>query len=338
MSNKNFYEVLGVSNDASESDIKKAYRTLSLKYHPDRNPNEEAKSIFQSIGEAYETLSDSAKRNQYDMELRFGGGHGGNPFGMGGSPFTHMSSMDEFSEINNIFNMMFGGGGGGGGGGGHGGNPFGMGGMEGGIPGMPGIRIFHSSSGMPGGFHSQMFHQIHRPEPIIKHLQITIEQSYQGCVVPIEIERWVLNNNVKTMENETLYLNIPQGIDDNEMIGIRDKGHVVNGEIFGEVKISINIINNTGYKRSGLDLIYHKKISLKEALCGFSFEMIHLNGKKLCLNNNSNPTVIKPNYKKVVPSMGMIRENSTGNMIIEFEVEFPDALTAEQIEHISNIL
>ena len=299
MSNKNFYEVLGVSNDASESDIKKAYRTLSLKYHPDRNPNEEAKSIFQSIGEAYETLSDPAKRNQYDMELRFGGGSGG-----------------------------------------HGGNPFGMGGMEGSIPGMPGIRIFHSSSsgGMPGGFHSQMFHQIHRPEPIMKHLQITIEQSYQGCVVPIEIERWVLNNNVKTMENETLYLNIPQGIDDNEMIGIRDKGHVVNGEIFGEVKISINVINNTEFKRTGLDLIYHKKISLKEALCGFSFEMIHLNGKKLCLNNNSNPTVIKPNYKKVVPSMGMIRENSTGNMIIEFEVEFPDALTAEQIEHISKIL
>lgn len=330
MSNKHFYEVLGVSNDASESDIKKAYRTLSLKYHPDRNPNEEAKSIFQSIGEAYETLSDPAKRNQYDMELRFGGGGGG---GHGGNPFTHMSSMDEFSEINNIFNMMFGGGG-------QGGNPFGMGGgMEGGNPGMPGIRIFHSSSsGMPGGFHSQMFHQIHRPEPIIKHLQITIEQSYQGCVVPIEIERWVLNNNVKTMENETLYLNIPQGIDDNEMIGIRDKGHVVNGEIHGEVKISINVINNTEFKRNGLDLIYHKKISLKEALCGFSFEMIHLNGKKLCLNNNSNPTVIKPNYKKVVPSMGMIRENSTGNMIIDFEVDFPDALSQEQIENISKIL
>ena len=330
MSNKNFYEVLGVANDASESDIKKAYRTLSLKYHPDRNPNEEAKSIFQSINEAYETLSDPAKRNQYDMELRFGGGGGGG--GHGGNPFTHMSSMDEFSEINNIFNMMFGGGG-------QGGNPFGMGGgMEGSIPGMPGIRIFHSSSGMPGGFHSQMFHQIHRPEPIMKHLQITIEQSYQGCVVPIEIERWVLNNNVKTMENETLYLNIPQGIDDNEMIGIRDKGHVVNGEIHGEVKISINVINNTEFKRNGLDLIYHKKISLKEALCGFSFEMIHLNGKKLCLNNNSNPTVIKPNYKKVVPSMGMIRENSTGNMIIDFEVDFPDALSQEQIENISKIL
>lgn len=221
-------------------------------------------------------------------------------------------------------------------GGGQGGNPFGMGGgMEG---SMPGIRIFHSSSGMPGGFHSQMFHQIHRPEPIIKNLQITIEQSYHGCVVPIEIERWVLNNNVKTVENETLYLNIPQGIDDNEMISIRDKGHVINGEIHGEVKISINVVNNTDFKRIGLDLIYHKKISLKDALCGFYFEMIHLNGKKLCLNNNSNPTVIKPNYKKVVPSMGMIRENSTGNMIIEFEVEFPDALTQEQIEHISKVL
>ena len=63
-----------------------------------------------------------------------------------------------------------------------------------------------------------------------------------------------------------------------------------------------------------------------------------MNGKKLCINNINNPTVIKPNFNKVIPSMGMIRDNSTGNMIIHFDVEFPDVLTVDQISAISKIL
>jgi DnaJ-class molecular chaperone len=66
--------------------------------------------------------------------------------------------------------------------------------------------------------------------------------------------------------------------------------------------------------------------------------MTHLNGKKLCVNNKTTPTVIKPNYKKVIPNMGMVRENGTGNMIIEFELEFPETLTAEQIAALETIL
>lgn len=310
----NFYEILGVANDASETDIKKAYRSLSLKYHPDRNPSEEAKTKIQEINEAYEHLGDQAKRTQYDHELKFGS----SPMG-GGMPFTHMNSMDEFSEINNIFNMMFGGGG---------------------FPGFPGggpeIRVFHS--GMPGGMHQQMFHSFQRPDPIVKQIQLTIEQCYTGCNIPIEIERYVMNNNMKVIEMETVYINVPQGIDENEMIVLRDKGNVVNGNIRSELKVAIQVINNSEFKRQGLDLIYNKKITLKEALCGFSFEMIHLNGKRLCLNNTNNPTVIKPNYKKVVPNMGMVREGSAGSMIIDFEISFPDSLTTEQIAGLSEIL
>jgi DnaJ family protein B protein 4 len=311
---KNFYEVLGVSNDANESEIKKAYRSLSLKYHPDRNPSEEAKEKIQEINEAYEYLGDEGKRNQYDMELKFGDGGGG---GVG-------VNMNEFHDINNLFNMMFNGGGG------FPGFPgfHGMGG------GMPEIHVFHNGQNI----RTQMFHSFHRPEPIIKNIQLTLEQSYSGCNIPIEIERYILNNNVKTIETETLYVNIPQGIDDNEMFVIRDKGNIVNNDLRSELKIGIQIINNTEFKRQGLDITYNKKISLKEALCGFSFEMLHLNGKRLCLNNQTNPTVIKPTYKKIVPNMGMVRDNSVGNMIIDFEIEFPDTLTLEQIESLNNIL
>jgi DnaJ family protein B protein 4 len=312
----NHYEILGVSNDANETDIKKAYRALSLKYHPDRNPSEEAITKIQQINEAYEILGDQAKRNQYDMELS--GGGGGIPgFGMGGMPFAHMNSMNEFNDINHIFNMMFGGGG-----------------MHG---GGPNIRVFHG--GGPGiNIHTQMFHQINKPEPIIKQIQITIEQSFTGCNVALEIERFNIENNVKSIEKETVYLNIPQGIDNNETILLSEKGHCINGQIRGEVRIQVQLINNSEFKRQGTDLIYNKKISLKEALCGFVFEVNHLNGKRLALNNVNNPTVIKPNFKKLVPGMGMTRENSTGNLIIEFEVDFPDSLTAEQISKLNEIL
>jgi DnaJ-class molecular chaperone len=141
MPKETYYDILGVSKDATDSDIKKAFRALSLKYHPDRNPNEDTTEKFQKIGEAYETLSDPEKRNQYENEMN------GVPFGM---PFSHMDSMNEFQDMNNIFNMMFGGMPGMGG--------PGMPGMGGpGMPGMgPGIRIFHSG-GMGGG--PQFFQQ-----------------------------------------------------------------------------------------------------------------------------------------------------------------------------------
>jgi DnaJ-class molecular chaperone len=77
---------------------------------------------------------------------------------------------------------------------------------------------------------------------------------------------------------------------------------------------------------------------LKEALCGFSFDIPHLNGKLLCLNNMNNPTVIKPDYKRVVPNLGMTRENTTGNLIIEFIIQFPETLSTQQIVALKDIL
>ena len=188
----NYYEILGVSKDASESEIKKAYRQLSLKFHPDRNSSEEAKEKIQHVNQAYEVLSDPSTKQQYDNEQSFGGGRG-HPFGQGGNPF---GNMEEFGDIQNMFNMMFGGGGGGG----FPGMPPGMHGMPG-MPGMPGIRIFHNG---------QIFQQVHKPEPFVKHVQMTLEQSFHGCNIPVEIERWIIANNMKSLEKETLYLNIQQ--------------------------------------------------------------------------------------------------------------------------------
>jgi DnaJ-class molecular chaperone len=81
-----------------------------------------------------------------------------------------------------------------------------------------------------------------------------------------------------------------------------------------------------------------KSITLKEALCGFVFEFTYLNGKKLSLNNKENYTVIKPGYKKIIPGMGIKRENNVGNFIVEFDIKFPETLSLEDREKISEIL
>ena len=87
----------------------------------------------------------------------------------------------------------------------------------------------------------------------------------------------------------------------------------------------------------GLDLIYEKKISLKDSLCGFSFELKYLNNKSYTLNNNKG-NIIPSDYKKIYPEMGLTRGEHKGNMIIHFHVEFPETLTEEQIAKISEIL
>jgi DnaJ family protein A protein 2 len=87
-----------------------------------------------------------------------------------------------------------------------------------------------------------------------------------------------------------------------------------------------------------LDLILNRTISLKEALCGFKIDIHHINGKIFSLNNSTNPTVIKPGFKKVIPNLGMNKDNTTGNLVLELEIEFPDKLNEQQMVALSGIL
>ena len=329
------YDTLGVSTTATEPEIKKAYRSLSLKYHPDRNPSPEAAVKMREINDAYGILGDNAKRRNYDMEQQMGHGighgmGGGFPFGFPGHPsFMHMSSMDEIHDVNNIFSALFG----------HGvpGHIHTMGG------GMPEIRIFHNGQPVNGGGgrghpFGSMFRHIQKPEPIVMVTHISLEQAYMGCTIPVEVGRWTMVGDVKIQEEETLYVTIPAGTDDNEIIHLKEKGHVVTEDCKGDVKLTIQVDNTTPFRRSGLDLLFRKTISLKEALCGFAFEIAHLNGKVLSLNNKTQPTIVRPNYRKIVPELGMVRDGRTGSLIIEFDVEFPDSLTVEQIGTLNAVL
>lgn len=327
MSKPTYYNILGVDNEASEQDIKKAYRKLSLQFHPDRNSDESATEKFKEINEAYETLGDSSKKEEYDMGLRFGGGGGvGNPH----HAFFHNEMPDGFGDIGNLFNMMFMNAGVGG----HPGFP-GMGTSFGNIHEMPGIKIFHSSRGGNGiNIHTEMFRQI--PEQLNINVEITLDQCYNGGAIEIQVERFVISNHIRTNEIEILPINIPPGINENDQFIIKDKGNAINGS-YSDLCIIFSVKSHPVFLKKDMDLIIKQNISLKDALCGGAFELIHLNGKTLNVNN-SNRSIIKPNFKKTIPGLGMVKNGITGNLIIEFIIDFPDELSNEQIDALTKIL
>lgn len=314
----NPYEVLGVSKEADDQEIKKAYRSLSLKYHPDRSSDPDATKKFQEINNAYEKIKTAELRQQYEFQSQnpFVGGNGMGGGGMHGG-------MADFHDINDMFNMMFGGG---------------MPGMPGMGGGIPGVRIFHHGGPGGGGMEfTNLFNQMNRPPPIFKNIEITLKQCYDGCSIPVEIDKWVMNGNVRNGQRETIYVNVPMGIDENEFVLIQERGNVVNENLKGDIKIGFKITNDTPFERMGLDLIYRKTITLKEALCGFAFEIRHLNEKTLSIHNKTNVAVITPGYKKVFPQMGMKRNGTVGNLIVEFQIKFPDKLTIEQMELLGQV-
>ena len=197
-------------------------------------------------------------------------------------------------------------------------------------------QFFHMHGGPSGqGFNFQQ--AMRKPTPIIKTISITLERAYTGCKLPIEIERWVTDASGRHSEKETLYVTIPEGIDDNEIIILREKGNILSDTNRGDIKIFVKVSNTTEFQRTALDLVYNKTLSLKESLCGFTFDMEHIDGRTFKINNG-NGNIISPGYKKMIPKLGMKRDGHQGNMIIDFTIVFPEKLTEKQIKGLSAAL
>ena len=105
-----------------------------------------------------------------------------------------------------------------------------------------------------------------KPTPIIKTIPISMECVMNGGNIPVEIQRWIVEGVNKHFEVETIYVTIPQGIDDNEIIILREKGNILNENCKGDIKIFIKIENDTEFKRNGLDLILEKKSFIKRGI------------------------------------------------------------------------
>ena len=278
--NTNYYDILGVDNNSSVNEIKKAFRKMSLDCHPDRNNNSSEKTtLFQKINQAYEILSDETKRKQYDNSLK----------------------MFNIGNLNNVENILK-------------------------------SEIFSTLFGNLNEFDSFFNQNI----PIIdKTIEITLEQSYSGISIPIIIDKWRLENNTKIFLKETIYLDLDPGVDTGEVIILKNKGNYINKDLIGDIQVNIKITHHNIFYRNGLDLYYDKNITFKEAFCGFSFDLIFLNGKEYKINNKEG-YIIYPVYQKIINNFGMKRKNKIGNLHIKFNIEFPKNINELQIKFIND--
>lgn len=331
---EDLYKILGIEKNANQEDIRKAYRSLSLKCHPDRNPeNPDATSTFQSINSAYEILGDERKRKIYDQtkntdnkQHSFSQFPYNMPFPFREMNFNngHDSPPDDILHLfaSNIFNQMHKG--------------MGMHGSSS-SSNNNNLNTHFFTMGPNGPIRVELNKQTQKPTAISIMIDVSIDKAFQGCVIPVDITRNIMEGDIKKEEKETLYVTIPRGIDDNEIIILSEKGHSTSNDVKGDVKIQVKIKNDTLLRRDGLDLILHKSISLKEALCGFIFNITFIDGRVFKINNNVG-NIIHPNFKKTINGMGMVRDNNVGNLIIIFNVIFPEKLSNESIMSIQNAL
>lgn len=337
-----YYSVLKVPKTATEDDLKKAYRKLAMKWHPDKNPNnkKEAEAKFKQISEAYEVLSDPQKRQIYDQEGEEGLKGGMPPPGAshgfsngGGSHtfrFNPRNAEDIFAEFFGSASP-FGGMGGMGGMGGRGGRagPFGDG-MFGGFGG--GENVFRTTDGGQGFRSFGDAPAQPRKAPAVENkLLCSLEELYKGSTRKMKISRSIADASGKSMPiEEIVTIDVKPGWKKGTKITFPEKGNEQLGVTPADLVFVIDEKPHETYKRDGNDLITTKKVSLVEALTGCSFSLPTLDGRTLNLNI---PEVIYPGYEKVVPKEGMPvakEPGRRGNLRIKFDINFPSRLTSEQ--------
>ena len=236
-----FYKALGVSEDASESDIKKAYRKLSRKYHPDLNPGDAAaEKKFKEISEAYDVLSDKKQREEYDQVRRYGAAGMG---GFGGGSYTGYPGADAFGGFSN---------------GGAGINIDDLlGGLFGGSAGGSRRSAGFTSAdfgGMGGGFGGA---QHAAPEESTTSTRISLAQAYTGATVTVFLP-----------DGSHTEARIPAGIKDGQKVRLRGKG--LRG---GDLKVTVRVSDDSVYSREGNNLILRAPVTLAEAVDGAVIEV-----------------------------------------------------------------
>ena len=352
---RDYYEVLGVSRNADAAAIKKAYRKLAKKYHPDSNEgNATAAERFKEVNEAYDVLSDEKKRKLYDQ---FGhaafeegagtyGGAQGNPFGSGfggsqGNPFGggfqgsysdgngyHEFHFENGEDMDDILKNIFGGGfkkskssGG------FGGSGFGTGGFHGsGFGGFgSGSNGFGSGFGSGGSdFHSQGFGGSYSSKGEDLHADVTVsfdEAAFGGKKV---IRLQSSNGGVQNYE-----VNIPAGIESGKSIRLKGKGHPgIGGGEAGDLLLKVNVQDKPGYRREGRDVYTTVNIPFTTAVFGGEAKVHTIYGDVLCniKPGTQSGTKIRLRGKGIV---AMNNPSVHGDEYATVQIEVPTNLTPD---------
>ncbi|MEN8231798.1 MAG: J domain-containing protein [Thermodesulfobacteriota bacterium] len=297
-----YYEVLGVKKDSSAQDIKKAYRKLAMKYHPDRNKgNKEAEEKFKKISEAYAVLSDPEKRKQYDT--------------FGDSGFQQRYSQEDIFRGFDLGDIL---------------KEFGLGGRGGGFSGAGGqgspFETFFFQGGGPGGgrasYHSPGQQQPVKGNDLTYELSVSLEEVLSGSEKTISLRREGKTENVS--------VKIPKGIKAGQKLRLAGKGSPSPyGGPPGDLFLIINEQAHPFFIREGNNLIVEQHIPFSKACLGSEVNVKSLEGKDLKVKV---PAGIQPQAKLRLKGHGLPagKKGGRGDIYVKFTVDIPKKLTKEQ--------
>lgn len=349
---KDYYKILNLTKGASDDDIKKAYRKLALKYHPDKNKEPGAEEKFKEVAEAYEILSDPKKKEIYDKYgeegLKMGssgGSAGAGGFGPGSVPggFSYTWSGDP----NETFRMFFGNS-----------NPFAAffdesgaddseSGVPGGFGGFPNMFRFPSNNFGPSQMHQQMgsngsvsSKKKSQDPPIYHDLFVSLEDIATGTTKKMKISRKVLGSDNRTthVEDKVLTIDIKPGWKAGTKITFPREGDQSPNTVPADIVFIIKDKPHQYFKRDGCDLVYAARITLREALLGAVIQVPTLDGRKKQIQMNE---IISPQTEKRIAGEGLPYPKQTskkGDIIVKFDIKFPDVLTQQQREVLNQYL
>lgn len=311
---QDYYDILNITKNANDADIKKAYRKLALKYHPDRSADPCANEKFLQIAEAYDVLSDLKKKATYD---KFGedGLKGGIPpeFGVTGA---WTSGYTFHGNANKIFRDFFGGD-----------NPF--------------ADFFDAKGEINIGFGGLRGRGVKTQDPPIeRELHLSLEDLFHGCLKKIKISRRVMNEDGHTssIKDKILTIQVKPGWLSGTKITFPHEGDQGPNNIPSDIIFIVKEKSHPWFCRDKNDLIFSVPISLAKALTGHTVEIETLDDRFLSIPIND---IVHPKYSKVVPGEGMpLSKDPTqkGNLIIQFDIKFPNKLTPAKRKLINRAL
>lgn len=328
-----FYETLGIKKDADPKTLKKAYRKLAMKNHPDRGGDTEK---FKKIQEAYEILSDPEKRKIYDEYGAKAAKEGSVP-GMGGifggrsrrptgpqkdPPITYPLNVSLQDVYNGkvkhlryqrdviIVNST------------------------GKVIETNKLREAWTTCSKCGGKGMVL---------MSRRMGNMIMQQQARCPTCKGKGHDLKKGYTLKKKTETIEVDIEKGMKTGSKIKLRDMGDMHAGSLPADLVVTLKTKKHAKFQRKGADLLVEYKMSLKEALCGFRLEIEHLDGRKLIVDSKRGERIVSPGDIKCIPNEGMpVRGDAftRGRLFIHFKIEFPstDELTSSQFDKLANTL
>jgi DnaJ-class molecular chaperone len=307
---KDYYNTLGVSRNASQTEIQKAYRDLARKHHPDLNPDDKhSKQKFQEVQEAFDVLNDAKKREMYD---RYGSSFqqgGGAPGGSPGGAWTFTGDLDDV-DLSQFFGERFGGGGGSG---------------QGGFAEM--FKQFGGAAGPAGGGRTRSRRRTQQQGADVEaELEIPFATAVAGGETQVSLQRGG--------QAETLAIKIPPGIEDGKRIRLRGQGEPgIGGGPPGDVLLTIRVAPHPFFTRQGKNLLVKVPITLGEAVSGAKVDVPAPRGT-LSLRvppGSSSGAKLRAKGQGVAP-----KDEPPGDLIAELQIVLPPTIDDQSKEMLAD--